>query len=77
MRTPPAPPGNMIWPGGAGGGFADLNQGGLADVDLGQTVKVIRPDLRGKRGDHHRQTSGEWGLTLGSGDGTRAAPGTE
>ena len=68
--------GQVILPGAAGGVFAHLNRGGLADVDLGQTVEVIRPDLRGKGRDHHRQTSGEWGPTLGSRDGTRAAPGT-
>ena len=32
------------------GVFAHLNRGGLADVDLGQTVEMIRPDLRGKGG---------------------------
>jgi len=69
--------GQVILPGGAGGVFAHLNHGGLADVDLGHTVEMIRPDLRDKRLRHHRENSGGLGLTLRSRDWTRVAPGTE
>src|SRR5262249_10762034 len=70
-------PGQIILPGSAGGVFAYLNHGGLADVDLCQTVEMIRPDLRGERRNRHRQTSRGLRWTLRSQSGTQDAPGTE
>src|SRR5262249_8722607 len=38
-------PGEIVLPGGAAGVFADLQGSGLADVDQGESVEVVRSDL--------------------------------
>src|SRR5262249_37331035 len=70
-------PGQIILPGSAGGVLADLNRGGLADIDLRQPVEMIRPDLGDERRNRHGETSRGLRWTLRSRSGTRGAPGTE
>src|SRR5262249_35415967 len=61
----------LVLPGGAGGVFADLEQGGLADVDKRRALKMVGTDLRTAAWDRHDKSPDE-GRVLGAEvEGTR------